>query len=349
MLNKIIVLGVLSLLILIGCGEKKDEPKEINEQIYQFDTTDLKLDKLVEEDSSFSLKYKFNKGDKYSYRFTSISSNEQTIEIDSIITGLAKQTITYLFDLNVLEVDNNGVADISVNIKSIKLDADINEEKINFNTISPPDSVQKLEFTENYALTGNPFEVRVNPGGEIIEFSKVDRMVNSFLDLRELQDSVTLDDKNMLKNNFIQGMIKPLALQLFRILPAQPVAKDSSWSIIQQPMSVMVYQLQNENIFTVSAFEKLGKDRIAVVDATINSKITGDDKVTEGGVTYTFKKPQTLAEGKIYFNLDRGVIIKSRTKTEVTTIVTVEGMTPQGIQKTNRRDKNTNTNLVELL
>lgn len=348
MLKKIFGIAALSFLIIIGCGEKKDEPKEINEQTYQFDTTDLKLDKLVEE-SSILLSYKFNKGDKFSYRFTSLSSNEQTLEIDSIITGLAKQTMTYLFDLNILEVDNNGVADISVNIKSIKLDADLNGEKINFNTISPPDSVQKFEFTENYALTGNPFEVRVNPGGEIIEFSKVDRMVNSFLDLRDLQDSATVEDKNMLKNNFIQGMIRPLAQQLFRVLPAHPVAVDSSWSIVQPPMSVMVYQLQNENVFTVSSFEKLGKDKIAVVDATIKSKITGEDKVTEGGVTYSFTKPKTQAEGKIYFNIDRGIIIKSRTKTEVITNVTVEGMTPQGMQKTNRKDKNTNTNLIELI
>lgn len=349
MLYKIIVLSSLSLFILVGCGEKKDEPKEINEQIYQFDTTDLKLDKLPEEESSFSLIYKFKKGDKYSYRFSSISSNEQTIEIDSIVTGVAKQTITYLFDLNVIEVDNNGVADISINIKSIKLDADINGEKINFNTITPPDSMQKLEFTENYALTGNPFEVRVNSAGEIIEFSKVDRMVNGFLKLRDLQDSANVEDKNLLKNNFIQGMLRPLAQQLFRVLPSNPVAVDSSWSIVQPPMSVMVYQLQNENVFTISSFEKLNKDRIAVVDATIKSKISGDDKVTEGGVTYSFTKPKTSAEGKIYFNIDRGIIVKSRTKTEVTTNVKVEGMTPQGKQKTTRKDKNTNTNLIELI
>jgi hypothetical protein len=348
MFKKLLILPIL-ILLTFGCGESNEEPKQPDEQAYQFDSTDLKLEKLEEEEASFSLKYKFNKGDKFSYRFTSISSNQQSLEMDTLISALVKQTITYLFDLTISEVDKNGVADITINIKSIKLDADINGEKIDFNTSTPPDSIQKVEFTENYSLTGNPFEIRVDSKGEIIEFSKVDRVVNTFLELREMQDSATVEDKNMLKNNFIQGMIKPLALQLFRILPTQPVAKDSSWSIIQQPMSVMVYQLQNENIFTVSAFEKLGKDRIAVVDATINSKITGDDKVTEGGVTYTFKKPQTLAEGKIYFNVDRGLIIKSRTKTEVTTDVTVEGMTPQGMQKTNRRDKNANTNLVELL
>lgn len=348
MINKLLVLFILTLLTF-GCGEKEEAPGLPDEQAYQYDSTDLKLEKIDEEETSFQLKYKFNKGDKFSYRFTSISSNEQSLEMDTLISGLVRQTITYMFDLNITEVDNNGVADITVNIKSIKLDADINGEKVSFNTSTPPDSIQKLEFTENYSLTGNPFEIRVDSKGEIIEFSKVDRVVNTFLDLRELQDSATVEDKNMLKNNFIQGMIKPLALQLFRILPAQPVAKDSSWSIIQQPMSVMVYQLQNENVFTVSAFEKLGKDRIAVVDATINSKITGDDKITEGGVTYNFTKPQTKAEGKIYFNVDRGVIIKSRTKTEVTTNVSMEGMTQQGMQKTKRKDKNINTNLVELL
>lgn len=349
MLNKIIALSIIFLLFALSCGEKKDEPAQISEEAYQFDSTDLKLDKLEEEINTFSLKYKFKKGDKFSYRFTSISDNQQSLEMDTLITGNIKQTMTYLFDLNVLDVDNGGTADISITIRSIKLDADINGEKININTAVEPDSANKLEFTENYALTGIPFELRVNQKGEVIEFSKVDRLVNKFLELRELQDSASVEDKNMLRNEFIQGMLKPLAIQIFRPLPDGEVSIDSTWSIAQPPMNVMVYKVQGQQLFTISSIEKLDKDRVAVIDATIKSDITGQDKVSEGGVNYAFKKPSTSAEGKIFFNIDRGLILKSRTKTAVSTEVTVEGPTPKGMQKTVRKDRNTSTNLLELL
>ncbi len=349
MFNKITAPLVFVFFISVSCGDKKDEPSIISEQVYQFDSTDLKMDRLEEEINTYSLRYKFKKGDKFRYRFTSIIDNEQLLQMDTSITGNMKQTMTYLFDLNILDVDNGGTADISIIIRSIKLDAEINGEKININTAVEPDSISKFEFIENYALTNTPFELRVNHKGEVIEFSKVDRLVNKYLELRELQDSATVDEKNMLRNEFIQGMLKPLAIQIFRTLPDSEVSIDSTWAIVQPPIKVMVYKITSEHLFTISDIQKLDKDRIAIIDATIKSDIFGEDKVSEGGVSYSFKKPSTTAEGKIFFNIDKGIIIKSRTKTTVSTEVKVEGPTPQGMQKTVRKDRNSSINLLELL
>jgi len=112
---------------------------------------------------------------------------------------------------------------------------------------------------------------------------------------------------------------------------------------------MMVYQVSYENIYKVTSLEKLGNDRIAVVEASINSVVTGDDKASEGGVTYTFTKPVTSGEGKIYFNIDKGMVQKSKTTTNVTFSMTMEAMSPQGMQKGVRRDKNVSTNILELL
>ena len=348
MRNRLLAITILLLFIAIGCGEKKDEPAETTE-VHQFDSTDLKLEKIDDENGIYDLEYKFEKGEKFKYRFSSITNNEQAISTDTTLVTKLQQTISYIIDMNVNEIDENGVADIVIKIKSIKIDADVNGQKYYVKTDVAPDSSQKLQYAEHYAITESPFIVRVDKKGNLIEFSRIDRIVNKFLDLRGITDSVTADEKGMLRNSFTQSAIKPLAQQVFRVLPTEPVAKDTSWSIPQQPITLMVYQVQYENIYKVSGFEKLGDDRIAVLNAGVKSKITGDDKATESGVTYTFTKPKTIADGKIYFNVDKGLIQKSKTTTNINFSFSMEAMSPQGLQKGLRQDKNVNTNILELL
>lgn len=349
MFNKLLALSILFIFIAIGCGDKKDEPIETTEDAFQFDSTDLKLEKIEDENEIHSLEYKFRKGDKFRYRFSSITMNDQSIITDTSFGTKFQQTISYIIDLNINEVDQDGVADIAFNIISIKIDADVNGEKFDVKTDGVTDSLEKMEFAEHFALTQNPFIVRVDKKGDLIEFSRIDRMVNKFLEIRELTDSVTTEEKGELRNNFTQSVIKPLAQQIYRVLPAAPVAKDSSWSIQQQPFSVMVYQVNYQNIYKVAGFEKLGNDKIAVLDATVSSSVTGNDKASEGGVNYTFTKPTTSAEGKIYFNIEKGIIQKSKTSTETEFSMTMEAMSPQGMQKGTRKDKNINTNILELI
>lgn len=349
MLNKTLAISILLLFILIGCGEKKDEPIQLDESVFQIDSTDLQLEKVEDEQGPISLEYKFKKGDKFRYRFSSISVNEQNIQSDTTINTNLKQTISYLIDMEISEVDEDGIANVAFNIRSIKLDADANGEKFNIVTDNNSDSTKMEQFAEHFSLTNSPFSVRVDRKGDLIEFSRIDRMVNKFLQIRGLTDSVTTEEKGMLRSNFTQSAVKPLVLQIFRVLPESQVAMDSSWSIKQQPISMTVYQVNYENVFRISAFEKLGNDKIAVLDATVKSSVVGEDKAAEGGVTYTFTKPKTSAEGKIYFNVDKGMIQRSKTTTNVQFSMTMEAMSPQGLQKGTRTDKNINTNILELL
>lgn len=349
MFNKLLMFPVLIFFIAIGCGDKKDEPIESAENAFQFDSTDLKLEKAEDDNGLYTLEYKFKKGDRFKYRFSSVSVNQQDISTDTSFTMNLNQTISYIIDMNINEVDNDGVAYIEFNVKSIKIEADYNGEKFDVITTNAPDSVQKMQFAEHYALTENPFTVRVDKKGDLIEFSRIDKIVNKFLQLRELTDSVTTDDKSMLRNSFTQTAVRPLMLQIFRSLPETQIAKDSSWSKHQQPLSIMVYQVNYENVYKVSGLEKLNNEKIMVIDADVISSVSGDDNASEGGLTYKFTKPTTKADGKIYFNIDKGLIHKSRTTTTVQFSMDMEAMSPQGMQKGTRKDKNINTNILELL
>ena len=62
-----------------------------------------------------------------------------------------------------------------------------------------------------------------------------------------------------------------------------------------------------------------------------------EPKVNQGNVSYSFQKPISTAEGKIYFDVDKGIQIKSRTKTRLEISYTMEANTPKGKQKGSRQ------------
>ena len=78
-------------------------------------------------------------------------------------------------------------------------------------------------------------------------------------------------------------------------------------------------------------------------------KYSGQSKANQGNIFYTFQKPISTAEGKIYFDVDRGLQVKSRSKTRLEISYTMEANTPQGKQKGTRKDIVSNTNILELI
>ena len=93
----------------------------------------------------------------------------------------------------------------------------------------------------------------------------------------------------------------------------------------------------------------LGEEKLAVINGIVETSVEGKQDYTERGVTYRFEKPVSSASGKIYFNLDRGLIQKSRTQTRMETFYKMEMPTPQGTKKGNAKEIITNTNVLELL
>ncbi len=350
MLKYILVL-IISGLTLISCGDKNNEQEKTltDKEKYSYDSTDLKTEGLDNSGKPFLIEYKFKKDDKVVYRLTTISNNSQTITMDTTISNGVTQKIIYLIDFVVKEVDEDGSIEAEIKINSLKLEASANGQTFNFEAGKDVDSAKTHQFAEFQSLYNNPFSVRFNKKGDVLEVFKADKISNKFMELKGVLDTISINDKNLVRQDLINGVLTPLITQIVRKVSDKEVYTDSTWQLKQAPIPLMVYQIDYTNTYKLESVEKLDNNRVAVIDAGIDFKYSGQSKVNQGNVFYSFQKPISTAEGKIYFDVDRGIQIKSRTKTKLEISYTMEANTPQGNQKGSRKDIISNTNILELL
>lgn len=348
----LLTLFLLSALLFSACQEKKteEEQKPTEEITSTFDssalpTTEVEMDK----DQSFFLKYNFKPGESFRYRMTVITQNEQTIEADSSMTAIMDQTLIYIINFKTLSVDTDTVAELQCTFSSINLKANVNGTNVSYQSGSLIDSTEKVKFAEYEAFLNNPFHIRVGKRGELIEIYKTDKIMNRFLSLRGLADSLNTQDKVMFKEDMSNRSIKPLLVQILREVPGHELAKDSTWSYKRESLPVMVFQIDYTNLYKIEKLEMLGDDKVVIVDGVVKTKVTGNQTYSERGINYQFEKPITTASGKIYFNLDKGLIQKSRSQTRMESSYRMEMPTPQGTKKGSAREITSNVNVVELL
>ena len=350
MLKYLLVL-IASSLLLISCGDKNNESDKTltDKEKYSFDSTDLKTEGVDNSGKPFLMEYKFNKGDKTTYRLTTIAENLQTISTDTTLTMNVTQKIIYLIDLDTKDLDKDGVAEVDFKISSLKLEANANGQKYDFEAGKDNDTAKIKQFAEFYSLYQNPFTVRFDKHGEVLEIFKADKISNKYLELRGVADSISAEEKNLVKQDLVNGVLKQLVTQIIRKWPDKVLYTDSTWDLKQPPITMMVYQLNYVNKYKIESVEKLDDNRLAVINAGMDYTVNGKPNVTQGNVTYNFKQPVSTADGKIFFNVDKGMLQKSRTKTKVEISYTMEAMTPKGKQKGTRKEVVNNTNILELL
>ncbi|MBT8382814.1 MAG: hypothetical protein KJO59_10695, partial [Ignavibacteria bacterium] len=122
--NTIIILALA--MLLIGCDNKKtveEQPEEIN--LTKVDTSDLVTTEVEDENEFFFFRYKFNEGESLNYRLTVVSQSEQNIVADTSITQLFNQTIKYAINFQVIELDEDSIAELKCTISAVNLDASL--------------------------------------------------------------------------------------------------------------------------------------------------------------------------------------------------------------------------------
>jgi hypothetical protein len=346
-MKNLLIVIIVSLLI-IGCG-KNDKPVD-KKTTEKPDTSGiLNVSKDDAPPSTVNLIYQLKKDNSYLYRLTSLSTTLQNVISDSTIKNTIKQSITYVFKMDVNEVESDNVMDIKINIQSVKLDATANGQKYKYESGTKLDSTERLRYLEYEAVLNNPFSIRLDSKGEILEVYRLDKIVNKFLSIQGVLDSVTAAQKKEFQTNIAETAIKPLLQQVFRILPSKNVGKDSVWSN-QYGTRLSVFDVTNIAKYKLKDFAKLEDNRLAVIDAGLEIIARGKNKVSEQGVNYDFKTPEATGSGTIYFDLTKGCVVKAKTTSKLKMSMTMQmPKSPRGPMKATRNDYVENTNVLELL
>jgi hypothetical protein len=340
----------LLFLFLIGCGEKKEEkaPANANEN-HTVDTSDISTSPLQNPNESFHMRYNFALNKEYKYSITTSTENTQTMKTDTTISQHATQDITYLINIKPIKINKDSTTEFVCTFYSIKVEANVKNHKFKYQSGVTTDSLSKARFAEYEASANSPFNIKVSNTGEVTDISKTDKILTEFLNLKNVPDTINSDQKNRINEQIIQTGIKPLISQIFRKIPKKLMAKDSVWTYQQPPSKLLVFKVNSTNIYKVNSLGNYNNDKVAVINASLDTKITGDNRVTERGFTYQFDKPITEASGKIYFNVDKGYVQKSKVKTKLTIHYTMESKAAGGRGNGSRSEVVENTNIVELL
>lgn len=346
-------IAFLFFITLVSCKENNDN-KTVSEQKDKstVEASEIKSTPLFEPNKSYDLNYNLDKNKTYKYRISTTSSDHQKIiTSDTTFDQTIDQSTEYLAGLNLKDIDKNGILEVDCNVSSVKISLQQQPSKnsISYQSGVTPDSVVKQRFAEYDAIVNNKFGIRISKYGEISDIFKVDDILNKYLNLKGAADSVNATQKDQIRMEMIEGILKPLVIQIFRQLPKKSIGVDSSWSFSQPPTPLIVFKSENTTTYKLTGLEKSGEDRLAVIQAGLITNVTGDNTLTKNGVVYNFNKPETKADGQIYFNLSQGLIQKSKTSTKISLSFSMEMQTPKGKQKGHREEVTTTTNTVELL
>lgn len=344
MTNKIFqIISVLSVVIVaFGCAKKEEKKNSSASSTANYQSVDMNGQKVL-------LKYQFKKGEKLRYKLTTITNSLETIQTDSLMKTSADQTLNYFFDMEVLDVDKDNVAELGVNISAVTFNANINGQKFNYDSKASTSKEEKLKFLEYETIVNTPFRARISPKGEVLEVSRIDKMVEKMNSLQPQKQDLPVEQKAALTKNLGEQAIRPITQLLFREMTTGAVGKDSSW-IKSYPGTLGVFTMENIAKFKVEDFVKVGDDKAAKLSADLSIKWSGDKKGNQNGINYNFAEPKVSGGGTILFNIDKGKLIKGETATNVEMSVQLETKNSlQKSMKTTRKNITTNKNIVELL
>ncbi len=328
MKKKILLFTIFAfaLLIFTSCGDSKSSLPE-------------KID----------LTYKFEKGNKFKYKLTTIQTSEEQIQADSTINVSSKQSDSFIMDFEVIDIDTDKIAEMNVTITSIKVEIDANGEKMDFDTAKNPSKEDQQKFWQYAMQYSTPFRARVTSKGEVIEISRLDKMIDKMNSLQPQQRELQPAERAKLSQDLSEGIIRPITQLVFREFPQKQVAKDSVWEK-NYPGQLSVFQIKNNAKFKVEDIVEIDGDNAAKINVDLSVTWEGEKKGEQQGLKYSFEDPKVSGSGSILFNIDNGMIAKSETLTTVELVAHLEGKDAmQKTLKTTRKDLSSNKNVVELI
>ncbi len=340
-MNKILIV-LLTLLLLISCGKNEETKKEIVAK------EDKVVEPVKEKGPVVQLRYRFKKGDKFSYKLQTKAISSEEISADTTIANEITQNATYRFNFLVKSIDEKNTANIEVRISSIVAETIFNEQSMKYDSKFIYSTRERAQFVDYESVKKVPFRISVNEIGQVVKVDNVNRIMRNILEIQKVPDTLSAKTKEKMKDNIANGSLMPLTQQIFKVVAEDEVGVDSTWQL-KYDTPLGVFNVENTAVFRVTNLN-FEQDTTAAITSNLFISVSGNNVVNKQGVRYTFSQPNLQAEGKLNYNYSRGLVEKSESNTKLEMAMFMEGVDANGnpINST-KRDMSNNTNIVTLL
>jgi len=350
----LIITTFVFIISFIKCGsdsEKKDKNENQESSITKNDTSiDFTATPVeLNGDESFHIGYKFSEGNSFKYKLTTVTSTDQHIVTDSTIDNKFEQKITRILKFNTVSIENDTVANLKCTITDINVYRNIDGRVVTYKSGDALDSTDLNQFVEFKGIENNPFNVKVSKQGEIIKVYNIKGITDKFVELTKPKNTITQNEISTFEQKLIKSFLEPMLSQIFREIPDKDLKIGSNWQKEMTPAKVMAFTISYRTKYNLDNIEKIKADKIALITGNADISVEGDTKMVDRGVEYNFKKPVTSAGGKIYFNINKGLLYKSDTGTKLELKFNMQMHGPKGLMKANTTRNVSNKSIAELL
>lgn len=348
---KKIILAIVSVLILVSCSNKEENKKveNIQDKIATDNSTILPVVETI-TGPKIRLAYKLKIGDKFTYRLKTIADNKEKITLDSTLTNNVKQTATYKIGFNVKNVSiENGTTELEAIIKSIVAETSMNGQTVKYDSKYIYSTREKVQFVDYEAIKKVPFRVHVNSIGQVVKVENINKIMRNILQIQQVPDTLSKETKDRFRMNITNGTLMPLVQQVFKVLSEDKVGVGSFWEL-KHTSPLAIFQAENIATFKIADINFDDKDTTVNIASALAIKVSGNNTVSDKGVTYVFGQPNLSGSGSVIFNLGKGLVKKSESKIIVEMAMSMQGLDKDGKPiNSSKKDFSTNINIVELL
>jgi len=338
---KKLLLSLALALLFLNCGDSGDE-KKVNSSDQEVAVVKKPAGPVLK------LRYKFNPGDKFSYKLQTVSNNTEEISADTTLKNEIIQNATYKMDFTVKNVDDMNNANIQVRISSIKAETIFNGQTIKYDSKFIYSTRERVQFVDYEAVKKVPFNITVTEMGQVVRVDNTKKIMRNFLEIQQVPDTLSPDTKEKMLLTISNGTLMPLTQQIFKVVSDDEVGIDSTWQL-KYSTPLAVFEVENTAIFKINDLI-FGDDTTASISSNLLIKAVGNNIVNENGVTYSFAQPQLDANGTINYNHTKGLVEMAESVTRLEMMMYMDGVDNNNNPiKSTKRDVSNNTNIVELL
>jgi hypothetical protein len=343
---KLKILTIILIALLISCSNKEENKEKVTSKNSKDSTGEVIKDEVV--GPKILLKYKFKKGDKFSYRLTTSSKNSESISADTTFTNVVTQVINYTFNFTVNNISEINEAELSVVVSAIQAESNLNGQKVQYDSKYIYSTRERVQYVDYEAVKKVPFRIFVNNIGQVTKVDKIEKIMYNILSIQQVPDTLSAATKEKMKANIANGTLMPLTQQMFKVISEDEVGVNSTWEM-KYNTPLAVFNIENTAIFKVASFN-FDKDTVANISSSLLTTISGNNTAKENNVTYTFSNPKIDGTGTVKFNNSKGLVEYSESTTNLEMGMMIEGYDNKNQKKQNsKKDNSINKNIVKLL